>query len=104
MKIKKGLNICAYPFLSVMTLARIQRDIDSIKERNRRVEADKAWETSGARKIIVTLLTYFVVVLFFYFAGLPKPFANSIVPSVAFLLSTLTLDFFKKVWLKQIYK
>lgn len=86
------------------TLYTLKKEITLIKARNKRVEADKAWETSGARKIIVALLTYFVVVLFFYTAGLPRPFVNSIVPSVAFLVSTLTLDFFKKVWMRQVYK
>ncbi len=78
----------------------LEREINSIKERNRRVEADKAWETSGARKVLIAILTYFVVVVFFYFAGLPKPFINSIVPALAFLISTLTIPFVKKIWLK----
>lgn len=87
-----------------MNLHDLKKEISQIKERNKRVEGDKAWETSLSRKILITFLTYFVVVLFFYFAGLPRPFINSIVPSLAFLLSTLTLDFFKKVWMKNVYK
>lgn len=56
-----------------------------------------------ARKLILAVLTYFVIVIFFYFAGLPKPFINSIVPALAFILSTLSLPFFKRVWM-QFYK
>ncbi len=82
----------------------IQREILSIKERNKRVEIDKAWEISITRKIIIAVLTYFVIVVFFSFAGLPNPWVNSIVPSLAFLLSTLTLPLFKRLWKKFVYK
>jgi len=78
----------------------LKKEIQLIKERNTRVELDKAWETSLTRKIAIAGLTYFVIVIFFYFAELPKPFINSIVPALAFLLSTLTLNFFKKIWIK----
>ena len=43
----------------------IKKEIQEIKERNRKVEKDKAWETSWTRKILVAILTYIVVVLFF---------------------------------------
>jgi preprotein translocase subunit SecF len=82
----------------------IQEDINLIKERNRRVESDKAWETSWTRKIIIAILTYLVIVLFFFVAQLPKPFVNSIVPTAGFVLSTLSLPFFKKWWLNRIYR
>jgi hypothetical protein len=78
---------------------KIIQEIMNIRERNRRVELDKAWETSFTRKLIIAALTYFVVVVFFYFASLPRPFINSIVPALAFLLSTLSLPFFKKIWI-----
>ena len=79
----------------------LQLEIEEIKKRNLRVEADKAWETSWTRKIVISVLTYIVIVVFFYFAGLPKPFINAIVPAVAFVLSTLTVPLFKKLWLKR---
>ena len=82
----------------------LQKEIEAIKERNKKVEADKAWETSWSRKVLIFVLTYFVIVLFFYFAGLPNPFVNSIVPALAFVLSTLTLPIFKKLWLEYVKK
>jgi len=81
---------------------KLENEIEILKARNRRVELDKAWETSWIRRFLVAVLTYFVIVLFFYFADLPKPFVNSIVPAVAFLLSTVTLSFFKRIWLKRV--
>lgn len=77
----------------------IEKEIRNIHERNRRVEMDKNWETSLTRKLIVAVLTYIVIVIFFYFAGLPKPFVNSIVPALAFILSTMSLPIFKKIWI-----
>ena len=81
-------------------IEQIKKDIQEIKERNARVEKDKAWETSFARKVLVTILTYIVVVLFFYFAELPKPFLNAIVPTLGFVLSITSIPFFKKIWIK----
>ena len=86
------------------TIKDLEREIDLIKWRNKRVEADKAWETSWTRRFLIVILTYIVIVLFFYFAGFPNPLINSVVPTLAFIISTLTLDLFKNIWLKRIYK
>lgn len=81
-------------------LEQIKKDIIEIKERNNRVEKDKAWETSLCRKILVAILTYIVIVLFFIFARLPNPFVNAIIPTIGFVLSTLSIPFFKRIWIK----
>ena len=75
----------------------LQKQIDEIKERNSRVEKDKWRETSWARKIAIALLTYIVVVIFFYAAKLPNPWINAIVPTLGFTLSTLSLGVLKKI-------
>jgi hypothetical protein len=83
-----------------MKLETLQQEIDALKERNKRVEADKAWEVSWTRKVIIAIITYILIVIFFFAAGLPRPFLNSIVPAVAFILSTMTLPIFKKAWMQ----
>jgi len=83
-----------------MGIKEAEKEIKKIKARNKKVEADKAWETSWTRKILIAVLTYFVIVIFFYFAQLPKPWINAIVPAVAFILSTLTISICKNIWLK----
>lgn len=83
-------------------LEQIKKDIQEIKERNIKVEINKAWETSFFRKCLISILTYIVVVIFFYFATLPKPFISAIVPTIGFLLSTLSITYFKNVWTKRI--
>ncbi len=85
-------------------LKKIEQEIEKIKIRNSKVEIDKAWETSLSRKILIAVLTYFVIVLFFKFANLSKPFINAIVPTIGFLLSTLSIPFFKRFWIKNIFK
>jgi len=81
------------------TIEQLQQEIEEIKKRNKRVEADKAWEASWTRRIIILILTYIVIVIFFWFAELSKPFLNAIVPSLAFVLSTLSVPMFKRWWL-----
>jgi len=83
---------------------KIETEVRKIKARNKRVEADKAWETSIIRKVIITILTYIVIAVFMWSAKIEKPLLNAIIPTVAFVLSTLTLPFFKKYWIKKYVK
>jgi len=78
----------------------IKKEIEEIKKRNQKVEIDKAWETSFSRKVIIAILTYIVIVLFFNAANLTNPFINAIVSTLGFLLSTLSIPFFKKNWMR----
>ena len=82
----------------------MKKEIESIKERNKRVEADKSWETSKTRRAIIALMTYFIIVIFLYIIGVPEPWFVALVPTIGYVLSTLTLPFFKKFWIKSIYK
>lgn len=82
----------------------MKKEIDQIKERNKKVEADKSWETSFTRKGIIAVLTYIVIVVFLFSIHAPYPFLSAIVPAIGFVLSTLTLPFFKKLWQKHLYK
>ena len=81
---------------------RFTKEIAAIKARNARVEEDKAWETSASRKIVIAVLTYLVIVLFLYYAGLPRPWVSAIVPTLGFWLSTLSLPLFKRAWLRYV--
>ncbi|HEX9804202.1 MAG TPA: hypothetical protein VGA67_00820 [Candidatus Dojkabacteria bacterium] len=78
----------------------LKREIELIKKRNALVEVNKKWETSWIRRICVAALTYFVVVSFFIVADLPNPFINSIVPTTGYILSTLSLGFFRNFFNK----
>ncbi len=82
----------------------INKEIKKIKERNKRVEADKAWEISKTRILIISIMTYIAIAIFLWFVKVPRPWINAIIPTLGFILSTLTLSLFKKLWLKYIYK
>ena len=80
------------------------KQIKEIIQRNKNVEIDKAWETSLTRRIIITLMTYLVIVIFLWIIKAPYPWLSALVPTIGFVLSTLSLNFFKKIWLRFIYK
>ncbi len=82
----------------------IEERIIKIEQRNKKVEADKSWETSLTRRGLLILFTYLAIGIYMNFIQIPNPWINAIVPAVAFLLSTLTLSFFKELWLKHFYK
>ena len=86
------------------TLEDIEKDIEEIKKRNLRVEVDKAWETSMARKCAILVLTYAVMVIFFFVIKQERPFVAALVPVFAFALSTLTLSVFKTWWMNRVNK
>ena len=83
----------------------LKKEIENIKNRNKKVELDKKWETSWTRRICIVILTYFIVVLYSY---LINKFSNiwlsSIVPVLGFLISTLSLKFIRHIWEKVIIK
>lgn len=87
-----------------MNIEQLEKDINLIKERNKKVERDKAWETSFARRILLTVFIYLVVGFYLTIININQPWLNAIVPAGAYMLSTLILPFFKKLWTKHIYK
>jgi uncharacterized membrane protein YkvI len=79
----------------------IEQEISQIKERNKKVEADKAWEISNFRRIIIAFFTYIIIVIFMYSAGLEQPLINALIPTMGYFLSTLTLKPLKKWWISR---
>ena len=77
-----------------------EKEIKKIQERNKRVELDKAWETSKTRKISIAILTYLVMVLVMYSLNMDNPCTGAIIPTLGFTLSTFSLDFIKEFWKK----
>ncbi|MEK7597916.1 MAG: hypothetical protein AAB441_04705 [Patescibacteria group bacterium] len=82
----------------------LKKEIFAIKTRNKKVEMDKAWETSWTRKFILMIFTYLAISFYLRAINIDKPWLNAIVPSFGFLLSTLTLPFFKKIWERYFHK
>jgi hypothetical protein len=75
--------------------------IDGILERNKRVEADKAWETSWVRRGFIMCITYITASLFLWLIANEQPLINALVPTGGYLLSTFSLPAIKNLWLRQ---
>jgi hypothetical protein len=79
----------------------LEKRVKDIEERNKRVEGDKAWETSALRKGLIVVLTYIFAVLYLKVADTTNPFFGAVVPTVGFYLSTQTLSVIKRKWLEK---
>ena len=75
--------------------------LKEIHERNQRVGLDKAWETSWTRRGVIAVITYTIAMTFMSRIGVPDAFLNALVPTGGYLLSTLSLSFVKKHWIKK---
>lgn len=79
-----------------------EEEINNIKNRNKRVELDKKWETSLTRKICIAVLTYIVVVIYsFIITKYSNIWLSSLVPVIGFILSTLSLKIIRNIWEKK---
>lgn len=80
----------------------LETRIEKREERNKRVETDKAWETSWTRRICICVLTYIVVVIYSYIISrYDNIYLSSLVPVIGFTLSTLSLGIIRKIWQKR---
>ena len=80
----------------------LENEIAKIKERNKRVELDKVWETSWTRKICICILTYIVVVIYSHLINKNNNiWLSSLVPVIGFTLSTVSLNLVRTVWEKK---
>ena len=87
-----------------MKITDLEKRIELIEKRNNKVEMNKAWEISLTRKIIIAVFTYIIIASYLKFVVGIDPWINAIVPTVGFLLSTLTISWFKIIWLKYVFR
>ena len=77
----------------------LENEIAKIKERNKKVELDKSWETSWTRRVSIMILTYIVVIIYSYLIRRTNKIAlSSLVPVIGFTLSTLSLKLIRRIW------
>lgn len=79
----------------------LDQELQTIKDRNAKVEADKAWETSFTRALIIAVSTYVIAGITLQLVGAGKPWLTALVPTLGFYLSTLTLPPIKRWWMKR---
>jgi hypothetical protein len=78
----------------------LEKEIETIKMRNRKVEADKAWEISWTRKLFITVSTYIIAGIWLVMIHDIFPWLKAFVPALGYLISTLSLPFIKNWWIK----
>ena len=81
------------------SLKELEREIELIQARNRRVEADKAWELSTTRTVFISVMTFGLLYAFFHLINSESAFLNALISSVAYLLSTFSYGILKSWWL-----
>lgn len=77
------------------------KEIEQLKERNARVEIDKAWETSWCRRITIMTLTFIVASVWLVIINETNVLLKAIVPTLGYLLSTLSIPQIKKIWINK---
>lgn len=75
--------------------------IKAIEERNRNVEAEKAWETSTFRRVSIAVIIYLIASAVLFVIGVPEFYLAAIVPVVGYLLSTQSLPTLKRKWIEK---
>jgi len=73
--------------------------VAALEQRNHRVETEKAWETSAARRITLAVLTFAALAAYLWAIGLERPLLHAVVPTAGFMLSTLTMPLARRAWL-----
>ena len=82
----------------------LKQELQRLKDRNKRVESNKAWETSITRKVLLMITTYIIAALTLMVIKNNSPWLNALIPTLGFYLSTLTLPFIKRLWEKYLFK
>lgn len=82
-------------------ILKIESELKLIQERNKKVESDKAWETSLFRILTIVVITYAVASLVMFIIGSPTYYLGALVPVVGYLLSVQSLPRIKKWWLNK---
>lgn len=78
----------------------LEERLKTIEERNLRVEADKAWEVSFARRASISAITYAVAFAALWSIGSPNSYLSAFIPVIGYVLSTQSLPLLKSWWLR----
>ena len=80
-----------------MELKNLEKEIENIKERNKKVELDKSWEKCLTRNIGIMILTYIVVIIYSYvIRKYDNILLSSLVPVIRIYIIYIILKIYKK--------
>ncbi len=79
----------------------VRNSISAIQLRNKKVEAEKAWETSWQRTWLILSITYVFMVFFMNMIWVKWAYVNAMIPTFWFFLSTLSVGFLKSKYIEK---
>ncbi len=80
----------------------IESEIIALQSRNRRVEADKAWEVSWTRRLLIAAMTYVVAAIWLVLINDVRPLLKALVPAAGYVLSTISIRVVKSWWISRL--
>lgn len=80
---------------------KLREEVELIKARNKRVEADKAWETSKTRTAVIAVSTFLLIYIVMRLIGADNPELNAIISAAAYWISTESYGVLKRWWLSK---
>ncbi len=87
-----------------MTDPSLEERLTRIEARNAKVEADKAWEISLARRGTIAMITWLIAGFSLYLLGSNAPWFYALIPVLGYVLSTLTIPLLRVLWQNHVYK
>jgi hypothetical protein len=79
----------------------LEKRIAAIEARNKKVEADKAWEVSWTRRISIMIFIYITIAVYLHFVVHISPWINGLVPVLGYVISTFTVQGLKRWWINR---
>ena len=64
----------------------VEEEVEAIKQRNRKVETDKAWEVSWTRRLFIGILTYVIAGVWLFSINDTYPWLKAAVPAAGNIL------------------
>lgn len=78
----------------------IEERLNKIEERNKKVELDKAWETSILRILFISIITYIIAFFVLFSMGVARSYLSALIPVIGFILSTQSIPIIKRYWIR----
>ena len=79
----------------------LEEEVEKIHQRNKRVEGDKAWETSNFRLAVLSIITFTFSLAFLYFIKTEDYLLSALSSTLGLVISSQSLPFIKRWWLKK---
>jgi hypothetical protein len=80
----------------------VRQELLEIKERNARVEREKAWEVSWTRRLVIAAAICLTAWAWLLNLKVQHAELHALVPGAAYVLSTLSLPLIKSWWMRRL--